>query len=479
MPKSKTPPSVEKRMATIHALGHPNSPPPQTRWAQPGHGQGGASAVPVGSGTPTMLAPNTPGAATLNQDSGSALTVTWTAPAVDSTHGAATGFNLQSSPSGAGTWTVVSDVTSPYELSGLAAGAAFDVQLQAANAFGTSAWSATSTLTTATTGTYAPNAPAISSVAPPVDGTNSKLTITWTAPAVDGTHGAATGYNLRSSSIRRRHLDDRDRGYQPVPTHRACRCNGDRFRSPGDECRGLRGLVSHHDRNDLGLHRRVGKLASRDLTGSQYAGRTEYRGEYHRGRRAHDRGQCRVCVVGEQCHSANHRFDRNHHGRAKQWLGPVVRRSGHRRHVLPLGACAGCRGRHDWCTGLIGDHRVVAYHRARTCAGRRRQTRGASDGCRTPVQSLAMITMVPRPWRSRRSRYYQRTAATQVPAKRTRRRHRRRRSRAPLAQGAYAPAVTPAHCAAGNPRAVMRWRLRSGRRNGPRSCRPSAAIASP
>lgn len=199
MPKSKTPPSVEKRMATIHALGHPNSPPPQTRWAQPGHGQGGASAVPVGSGTPTMLAPNTPGAATLNQDSGSALTVTWTAPAVDSTHGAATAFNLQSSPSGAGTWTVVSNVTSPYELSGLAAGAAFDVQLQAANAFGTSAWSATRTLTTATTGTYAPNAPAISSVAPPVDGTNSTLTITWTAPAVDGTHGGATGYNLRST----------------------------------------------------------------------------------------------------------------------------------------------------------------------------------------------------------------------------------------------------------------------------------------
>ena len=71
------------------------------------------------------------------------------------------------------------------------------MQVQASNAAGTSAWSATSTLTTATA--YAPNAPAIAGVAPPSDGTNTKLTVTWTAPAIDGTHGAATGYNLRSS----------------------------------------------------------------------------------------------------------------------------------------------------------------------------------------------------------------------------------------------------------------------------------------
>ena len=56
--------------------------------------------------------------------------MTWAAPGVDSTHNAATGFNLRSSPSGASTWTTVSGVTSPYNLSGLAAGAAIDVQLQ-------------------------------------------------------------------------------------------------------------------------------------------------------------------------------------------------------------------------------------------------------------------------------------------------------------------------------------------------------------
>src|SRR5208282_2051414 len=100
--------------------------------------------------------------ASLAQGTGSDLMVTWTAPAVDSTHGAATGFNLRSSPSGAATWTTVSGVTSPYILSGLAAGAAIDVQLQSSNATGLSAWSATSTLTTAAT---APNTPGAVSLA--------------------------------------------------------------------------------------------------------------------------------------------------------------------------------------------------------------------------------------------------------------------------------------------------------------------------
>ena len=90
-------------------------------------------------------------------------------------------------------------VTSPYNPSGLAAGVAIDVELQSSNAGGTSAWSSASTLTTSSTGPFAPNAPAITSVAPPPDGTTTKLTVTWTAPAVDSTHSAATGFNLRSS----------------------------------------------------------------------------------------------------------------------------------------------------------------------------------------------------------------------------------------------------------------------------------------
>jgi hypothetical protein len=142
--------------------------------------------------------PNVPAAPALAQGPGSGLTVTWTAPTVDSAHSAATAFNLQSSLSGANAWTQASNVTSPYVLSGLAAGAAIDVQIQSANVAGASAWSASSTLTTAS-GPFAPNAPSITGVAPPSDGSNSKLTVTWTAPATDSTHGAATGYNLRYS----------------------------------------------------------------------------------------------------------------------------------------------------------------------------------------------------------------------------------------------------------------------------------------
>lgn len=155
-----------------------------------------SAATPPTQPPPPQIA-NPPGAPLLVQGSGSSLTVTWNAPAVDSTHDAATGFNLRSSPSGAGTWTTVMSVTSPYALSGLTAGAACDVEVQSTNTAGTSVWSATSTLTTAAVGLLSPNAPAIASVAPPPNGTTAQLTVTWPAPATDGTHGAATGYNLR------------------------------------------------------------------------------------------------------------------------------------------------------------------------------------------------------------------------------------------------------------------------------------------
>jgi len=144
-------------------------------------------------------APNTPGAPSLAQGTGSDLIVSWTLPTVDTTHSAATAYNLQWSRSGAGTWTVAAGVSSPYDLSGLASNAAIDVEVQATNGGGASTWSATSTLTTGWGGPFAPNAPAVASVAPLPDGTAATLSIVWTAPAVDSTHGAATGYNLRYS----------------------------------------------------------------------------------------------------------------------------------------------------------------------------------------------------------------------------------------------------------------------------------------
>ena len=81
----------------------------------------------------------------------------------------------------------MSGVNSPYLLSGLMAGEAVDVQLQSSNAAGTGGWSGVSTLATATA---APNTPSAVSLA---QGAGSDLTVTWSAPAIDSTHSAATG----------------------------------------------------------------------------------------------------------------------------------------------------------------------------------------------------------------------------------------------------------------------------------------------
>ena len=83
MPIYPPPPSTTRPRATMIGLGHATSPPQ----------------------TPQI--PNPPNAATLTQGTGSSLTVQWQAPAVDGTHSAAAAYNLQSSPSGAATWTTV------------------------------------------------------------------------------------------------------------------------------------------------------------------------------------------------------------------------------------------------------------------------------------------------------------------------------------------------------------------------------------
>jgi hypothetical protein len=191
---TKNPPRNE-HMDDVHALGHPDSPLPQTRWSGMAAPRPHAAAAPP----PVPRTPNRPAAPTLAKGSSNDLIVSWIAPGIDATHSAATSFSLQYSPSGAGTWTIVRNIGSPYDLTGLTAGAAYDVQVQAANTAGTSAWSATSTLSTASAGPYPPNTPAIASIAPPVDGTATKLTVTWSAPTVDGSHSAATGYNIRTS----------------------------------------------------------------------------------------------------------------------------------------------------------------------------------------------------------------------------------------------------------------------------------------
>lgn len=143
-----------------------------------------------------VATPNTPAPPSLAQGTGGELIVSWTVPAPDNAHGAAAMFNLRSSTTGTAGWMTQLNVTSPYALSGLAPGVAVDVQIQAVNDAGASGWSSTSTLATAS-GSAAPNAPSITTVLAPADGTATKLTVTWTAPAADSSHSSASGYNLR------------------------------------------------------------------------------------------------------------------------------------------------------------------------------------------------------------------------------------------------------------------------------------------
>lgn len=184
-------------MVAVHALGRPDAPPPQTKWAEPADGWTGGHPGAAKLGPPGV--PNTPsltlGAGTLG--AGSNLLVCWTGPVIDRVHGAAAGFNLRWSPSGSAGWTTVPGVVSPYILSGLPAGAAMDVQLQSVNPDGASEWSEVCTLATAAAGPYAPNAPATASVAPPADGTVTKLAVTWALPVNDSTHDPATRFDVR------------------------------------------------------------------------------------------------------------------------------------------------------------------------------------------------------------------------------------------------------------------------------------------
>ena len=197
MPKNRSSKPALSRMATIHALGHPNSPAPRTAWARQGRNRAGDTIVPAVIGTPFI--PNTPDAPVLLQGSAGEVNVSWTIPPIDASHGLATGFSLRYSPAGTATWTIVPNVASPWTLTGLPPGTAFDVEVFASNPNGGSGWSAPASLATAPAGPFAPNAPEIARVSPPGDGTTGKLAVSWTAPASDTGHDAATGYNLRYS----------------------------------------------------------------------------------------------------------------------------------------------------------------------------------------------------------------------------------------------------------------------------------------
>ena len=128
----------------------------------------------------------------------SAVALSWTAPAPGGLYGPATSYVVQYRLHGSGSWITAASglIGTSYAATGLSHDTAYDFQVLGVNSVGTGAASGAVTLMT----DYAPpNAPTISGVAPVNDGTTSKLTVTWAAPATDSTHDAATGYNLQYS----------------------------------------------------------------------------------------------------------------------------------------------------------------------------------------------------------------------------------------------------------------------------------------
>lgn len=194
MSKSPNLATSNPRMAAIHTFGHPSAAPPRTIWPEQAKSTASSPGLPH---HPTLPLPGAPVGLSLAQGATGMLIATWSPPATSATQGIAASYSLAYSLAGKGTWTTLTGATSPFSIAGLAAGTDYDVRVESANATGPGPWSATMTLATAVPGPSAPNAPSIVNVAPVADGTVTKLAVTWSAPAADSTHGAATGYNLR------------------------------------------------------------------------------------------------------------------------------------------------------------------------------------------------------------------------------------------------------------------------------------------
>ena len=89
MPNSSNSRTTRGGIASVHALGHPSSAPPQTRWGRPGPAKGSEPAMPAvvpaiapaAAQASAGALPNAPAAPVLTLGTGTTLTATWAAPA--------------------------------------------------------------------------------------------------------------------------------------------------------------------------------------------------------------------------------------------------------------------------------------------------------------------------------------------------------------------------------------------------------------
>lgn len=140
---------------------------------------GGAATAPSPPGALTAL--------TTGVTTASAVPLSWTAPGIG---GSPSSYTVQYRVTGGGGWSQVSGISSTsYTVTGLAASTEYDFQVQAVNAGGVSAWTATASATTAAGS--APGTPTGLTAGSP---TSNSIALSWTAP---GSGGAGASYNVQ------------------------------------------------------------------------------------------------------------------------------------------------------------------------------------------------------------------------------------------------------------------------------------------
>ena len=162
---------------------------------------GGTATSSTATVTTITAAPNAATGLTTSAGSPaySVVGLSWTAAAVDGSHGAVTVYAVSYGTDGV-TWTPASGAWTSGTAAtviGLAHATAYYFKVAASNAGGTGGSVVTGS--TRTTDIAPPNAPAIATVPPAYDGTTTKLTVAWSASTTDGTHDAATGYDAQWS----------------------------------------------------------------------------------------------------------------------------------------------------------------------------------------------------------------------------------------------------------------------------------------
>jgi prophage DNA circulation protein len=125
----------------------------------------------------------------------SVVALSWTASATDGTHDAAATYTPQYQLASGGSWTTFGSPIAGTSVSvtGLAHASAYNFQVVATNAGG----SATSGTASASTSAAAPNVPTGLAVGTLLAITTTSIALSWTAPATDSTHDAATGYTVQ------------------------------------------------------------------------------------------------------------------------------------------------------------------------------------------------------------------------------------------------------------------------------------------